>query len=163
MKLKRIAIAALAAITIATSVMSMPVSASTVDSDFAIVIQTGKTNADTNGKRKKTTTTSTYVNYNKTVGPGSGAASGPAKFRVYVYGSSSATGAMKDCTCYNTSVAAYPVITKGTKGYVKQLVCEQYGANAYALLYGSKYSGTGTARGCWSPDSASESGATYYN
>ena len=53
MKFKKIAITALAAITMATSVMCMPVSASTVDSDFEIVIPNSGSNYNQNSRRKK--------------------------------------------------------------------------------------------------------------
>ena len=56
------------------------------------------------------------------------------------------------------------VITKGTKGYIIQYVYETFGYNAYAQIYGKQYSSyTGTAKGCWSPDSVYESGTTTYN
>ncbi len=161
MKFKKIAIAALAAITMATSIMYMPVSASTVDTDFEIVIPNSGSNYNQNSKRKKATSTSTYVNYSKTVGPNyNGQATGPNKIRMYVYGSNGPNGSLANYTC-GTSV----IVTKGTKGYIKQTVYETYGSNSYAQLKGAKVSGysTGIARGCWSPDSASESGTINYN
>jgi hypothetical protein len=160
-KIKRIAIAALAAVTMATSVISIPVSASTVDTDFEIVIPNSGSNYNQNSRRKKATSTSTYVNYSKTVGPNyNGKATGPNKIKMYVYGSNGSSGTLANYTC-GTSV----IVTKGTKGYIKQTVYETFGSNSYAQLKGAKASGytTGIARGCWSPDSASESGAINYN
>lgn len=143
----------------ATSVMCMPVSASTVDSDFEIVIPNSGSNYNQNSRRKKAT--STYVNYSKTVGPNyNGQATGPNKIRMYVYGSEGPNGSLANYTC-GTSV----IVTKGTKGYIKQTVYETFGSSSYAQLKGAKVSGytTGIARGCWSPDSVSESGTENYN
>ena len=161
MKFKKIAITALSSITMATSVMCMPVSASTVDSDFEIVIPNSGSNYNQNSRRKKATSTSTYVNYSKTVGPNyNGQATGPNKIRMYVYGSEGPNGSLANYTC-GTSV----IVTKGTKGYIKQTVYETFGSSSYAQLKGAKVSGytTGIARGCWSPDSVSESGTENYN
>lgn len=69
-------------------------------------------------------------------------------------------GSLANYTC-GTSV----IVTKGTKGYIKQTVYETFGSSSYAQLKGAKVSGytTGIARGCWSPDSVSESGTENYN
>lgn len=161
MKLKKILAIAIATMTITANLSLLPVSASTTNSNFAIVIQSGKVNKDTVGVRKKANTSSVYLNYKNQVNGSS--SSGPTKFRAYVYGSATSNGTMSDCTCYNTSIATYPVVTRGTKGFVKQVVCERFGRGSYALLYGSSAGSTGIARGCWSPDSVSESGTVNYN
>lgn len=161
MKLKRMLTLILAMLVVVTSMVCIPVSASTVDSDFEIFIQNSGISADLNSRRKKATSTSTYVNYSKTVGPNfNGQATGPNKIRMYVYGSNGPSGDLANYTI-GTSV----VVTKGTRGYIKQTVYEVFGSNAYAQLRGAMVSGygTGIARGCWSPDSVSESGAVDYN
>lgn len=168
MKLKRIAAIALATMTMAVGVMSISASAAnTTDENFSISITSTSTKRSNSASRRlKTNSTSTFVNY-KTLKDGSTSASGPYKFVAYVYGSDTSSSALVDLSSYDSSGNARKkaVVTKGTKGFIKQLVNETFGSNAYAQLYGSQYSGstTGTAKGCWSPDSVADSSAVNYN
>jgi len=55
------------------------------------------------------------------------------------------------------------IVTRGTKGYIRQDVREKYGTSAWASLRGKYSSGLGTAIGEWSPDSVPQSGCIEYN
>lgn len=160
MKIKRLSILCLTVLMIMTLVMPFTASASTVDSNFVIYINSnGAITPDQNGNRKKADDSYTYVNYSKIINTsgGSTSASGPYYFKIHVYGSSGINGTLVDET------ANYiPTIRRGTKGYVTQLVHEHH-SNPYAKLYGEYYNESGFAKGCWSPDSVYESGTTYYN
>lgn len=173
-RIKKIIVAVMAVATMATSAVgTMSASAAnTSNYDFNINISsnTGTIRADTlNPKQMKLDSTSTYVNY--TVTKNGTSSSGPSKFRVYVYGSSTENGTYVDCSSYKSDGTARPaaIVTKGTKGFVKQLVYENFGYGSYATLYGQRYKvgsttyGYGTTTGCWSPDSEYESNTTQYN
>ena len=105
---------------------------------------------------------STYVNY-ATRADHTTPASGPYKFKCYVYGSDTSTSGLVDLSSYDQYGNARPdaVVTRGSIGYIYQLIHETFGDNAYAQLYGGQYqSYTGTAKGCWSSDSVG-SGIVY--
>ena len=173
-KVKRIMAAIMATIALTSTGLSSTMSASasnTTNVNYSINISSNistKT-ADSNSQQLKQDDKSTYINYNSLKNGGS--VSGPTKFRVYVFGSATSNGTYVDCSSYKSDGTARPaaIITKGTKGYVKQLVYETFGYNSYAKLYGQRYKvgnttyGYGTTTGCWSPDSVYESGTIEYN
>lgn len=114
--------------------------------------------------RLKKNTSSTYVNY-KTKASGA-SATGPNKFRAFVYGGTGST--FVDCSSYTLSGKLRPkaIIRKGTKGYILQTVYERFKGNSkiYAELRGMSVDNDyDYAEGCWSPDSVSESGTITYN
>ena len=151
--IKKIVAAIMAAATLATSaVCNISASAANItDANFNITVQSGMKTSNSNSRRLKTNASSTYVNYAKRDLCPTG------RFgRGYVYGSDTATSALVDLSSYDSHGNARPdaVVTRGSTGYIYQLINETFGANAYAQLYGSKYQNyTGTARGCWSSDS----------
>ena len=156
-KMRKFAAAIMAAATLATSaVCNISASAANItDADFSITIQSGYRIANSNARRLKTNASSTYVNY-ATLSDYVTPASGPYKFKCYVYGSNTSTSALVDLSSYDQNGNARPeaVVTRGSIGYMYQLINETFGANAYAQLYGGKYQNySGTAKGCWSSDS----------
>lgn len=155
--IKKIVAAIMAAATLATSaVCNISASAANItDANFNITVQSGMKTSNSNSRRLKTNASSTYVNYAKRADHTT-SSSGPYKFKCYVYGSDTSTSALVDLSSYDSHGNARPdaVVTRGSTGYIYQLINETFGANAYAQLYGSKYQNyTGTARGCWSSDS----------
>lgn len=163
MKWKKYAAVAMATMMIAGNAMGVTAHANARDTDFKIAISTSGKAQNTASRRQKEDSSYTYVNYSTKINGSS--AYGPAKFRAYVYGSNGSEGTLVDCSSYTSSGAARKpaIVTLGTRGFITQLVREKYGADAYAQLYGSYYAGTGSANGCWSPDSVPDSSAIYYN
>lgn len=165
-KLKKIIAITTLAIVMATSTSAMSITANaanTSNKNFSIALSTNAKRSSSTVARLKQDSTSSYVNY-KVKADGS-TATGPAKFYAYIYGGTSSSN-LVDASSYTPSGVARKkaVVTKGTKGYIIQYVYEIFGYNAYTQIYGRQYSTyTGTAKGCWSPDSVSESGTTTYN
>lgn len=165
-KMKKLAAVAAAAI-MAVSTMSVSASAAeTSDSNFSIsIFSVSALSSNTASRRQKTDSSSTYVNYITQVDGTT--ASGPYKFRAVIFGSNGVSGVLKDCSSYTSSGTERPaaIVTKGTKGYIKQLVFEEFKSNAYAQIYGAASSSqyTGTAKGKWSPDSVADPDAVNYN
>ena len=136
--------------------------ANITDANFNITIQSGLKSANAYSRRLKENDSSTYVNY-ATRADHTTPASGPYKFKCYVYGSDTSTSGLVDLSSYDQYGNARPdaVVTRGSIGYIYQLIHETFGDNAYAQLYGGQYqSYTGTAKGCWSSDSVG-SGIVY--
>lgn len=118
--------------------------------------------SNTNPVRIKTDSSSSYINYNGT--------GGPIKFEAIIYGCDWRGLGEKD---YTTHYYIYvdggakrvdrprAIVTRGTRGFVRQDVYES-GAS-HAKLKGKYYSGTGTAKGVWSPDSVYEDLGDYNN
>lgn len=162
--IKKVVASLMAIASLSTCAMGITASAAeTNDTNFSISIQSNIISPSSSSRRLKTNDTSTYVNY-KTLANHSTSASGPYKFRCYVYGSDTSTSQLIDLSSYDLNGNARPqaIVTRGTTGYMYQLINETFGPNAYAQLYGSKYSSyTGTAKGCWSSDSVGS--GTIYN
>jgi len=156
MKIKKVAVFAVA-VMMTLSVLSIPVSADNRDSSFSIAItSTSGVTKNSISVRKKDDTTSSYLKYN----------AGPYKFIAYVYGASGSNGTYTDCTSIINGTNKRrrdAIVTRGTKGYIRQDVREKYGTSAWASLRGKYSSGLGTARGEWSPDSVPQSGCIEYN
>lgn len=133
------------------------------DANFSISISGTNPTPNTYAKRLKVDSSSSYVNYT-TLADHTTSATGPYAFKCYIYGADNSTDPLVDMSSYTASGTARPeaVVRKGTKGYIYQRVNEFFGSGAYAQVYGSKYSTyTGTAKGCWSPDSSGT--GTVYN
>lgn len=156
--LKKIAISFLAAMMCVTSSLGMASvdAAETSDTNFTINISSSNPSPNTYVKRQKVDNSSSYVNYN-TKADHSTSASGPYKFKCYIYGADNSISPLVDMSSYDQYGVARPeaIVTRGTTGYIYQRVNEFFGAGAYAQVYGAMLSGsyTGLAQGCWSPDS----------
>lgn len=146
------------------SFWSIPVSANNTDSDFAVGVY-AKGVGDAQSERKKDDSTSTYLNYSTRVN--GSAASGVYQWQALIYGANSPTSTQfTDCTSviWGTSISRpKAIITKGTKGYIRQDVRERFGSYAHAKIVSRSTGYTGNAIGKWSPDSVWESGCKEYN
>lgn len=144
--------------------LCIPASAAyTTDVDFHLAVTSIPT--DTNHVRKKDNSTSSYVNY-QTMTDGS-SARGVYRFEALIYGADSALSTeFTDCTSViwgTNTKRPKAIVTRGTRGFIRQDVYERFGSNAWAELTAraDSTSGTGYAFGCWSPDSVWENIGDY--
>ena len=156
----------LAAAFITFTMSAIPVTAAeTSDKPFSIPINSTSSTpveSTTNPVRIKTDASSTYINYN---------GSGPSKFVAIIYGCDSRGHSEMDCTSnytvyvgngtYQNITRPPAIVTRGTRGFVRQDVAEK--KFTHAKLKGKYYSGLGTAKGEWSPDSVYEAIGDYNN
>lgn len=141
--------------------------ANSTDSDFIIPINRSDFPINTSYMRKKTDSSSAYINYStRTNGS---PASGVNRFEAIIYGADDGrSNQFTDCTSviWGTNIERpKAIVTKGTRGFVRQDVYERFGINAWAELTGIKayaYDTSGSAAGCWSPDSVWED-LSHYN
>lgn len=135
------------------------VSAHSTDVPFEITINSSGSNFSDYSAQKKDNSTSSYIKYNSS--------GGPYKVIALIYGAKSEYGTYIDLTSrefYSNEERRDAVVTRGTKGFIRQDVYEAFGERAWARLHMKKYgSYLGTARGVWSPDSVYESGCIEYN
>lgn len=138
------------------SLFSMPVSASSQDSNFNFTFGVGGTeNLDTYPTRKKDNDSSCYINYQY----------GSKTVMVTIYGTQTNgvihrvggayPGIMNCMGSYNR-----PRVNVGRRGFIRQLVNE-WGYD-YAIMSGRGPLST-TCSGKWSPDSVPESGVSTLN
>lgn len=154
MKTKKILIFLLTLVAM-LSVFAVSASANNhTDVDFILYAFTNPEPNTYTAARLKKDTSSSYVNY--TTNSRGYAASGPYKFEAFIYGSSNGS-TFVDCSSYtyNNRPRSRAIITKGTKGFIRQDVYERFGYNSYAQIWAKQESqaNRGTAMGCWSADS----------
>lgn len=143
-------------------VLSLPfsVSAHSQDRAYELYLQSGDTvTGNRSGPRqKKDNSTSSYVKSE---------AGGMYKFICVIYGASTRlTNTAVDCTTteiHSGKDRTPAIVTRGTKGFVRQDVYERFGENAWAQIYAKPIGYYGDNYGVWSPDSVPESGCIEYN
>ena len=145
------------------SVFAVPASANNhTDVDFILYAFTDPQPNTYTAARLKKDSSSSYINY--TTDSYGFAVRGPYKFEAFIYGSPSGSSFV-DCSSYtyDNRPRSRAIITKGTKGFIKQDVYERFGYNSYAQIWSKQESqaNRGTAHGCWSADSVGSYG--YYN
>lgn len=157
--------AGMIACTALISALVVPASAANnTDTNFTCTIASGIRYANTEtAQRLKQDSSSSYINYSTRVN--GTAASGPYQFEAIIYGADSYYSTFVDCSSFTNSgkPRSKAIVTRGSKGLVRQDVYEKFGSGAYGQIWGTKApSGTtGTAKGCWSVDSVGS--YPYYN
>ena len=158
MKTKRF-LAAILAVMMLASVVSMPASAHTYDRAVYIELQNGRdVENEGYGTLKKDDTSASYINYNKDMNGNNSL--GPQYIEVIVYGSGNSTQNFTDCTrrTYNNLARTPAYIQKGREGLIRNDVREIYGATAFGQIYGRPHpnysiAGNNIVTGKWSVDS----------
>lgn len=165
MKLKKFLLTCMA---LTTALIPLSISASAVnntDVNFSIPIISNVVSPNTlTAARVKQDSSSSYIDYTKLSNDTTNA-SGPYQFKAFIFGSSRSNGTYVDCSSYtwNGLERTPAIVTRGTRGLIRQDVYEKFGYGAYGQIYGTKApsSTTGTAKGCWSVDSVGS--YQYYN
>ena len=165
MKTKRFFAIFLAAVMMVCTFAVSVSAANNTDVDFEIPIVNDYSNAANriSAQRLKEDASASYVNYTTTTSGAS--ATGPYKVEAKIFGANSWGGTYVDCSSYTWDgiPRSKAIVTKGTKGFVRQDIYEKFGSGAYGQIWGHKASTstTGTPRGCWSVDSVGS--YSYYN